>query len=143
MLSDVQSGGNCGQTVISAQRSASITGYLTANLLFLTWTKDRREKLSYREKSNDDRTGDGGDGSLIIQADTRELSIRKHICALSQAGIMPAHKCNEHISQEKCGRDSNVVECRNDNVSNNDECAREKYARKKIDAILLPPLCQD
>lgn len=33
-----------------------------------------------------------------------------------------------------------VVEYNNDNASNNDECPRGKYARKKIDAIILPAL---
>lgn len=82
-------------------------------------------------------------GVVIIQADTRGLNTGERICVLSRVGIAPAHKYGEHISPEKCDHDSSVVECNNDNVSNNDECQREKYARKKIDAIILPPLYYD
>ena len=83
---------------------------------------------------------------VIIQADTREPNVRKHICALSRVGIAPCTETGlgEHTSpREKCGRDSSsVVECNDDNASNTirDEYQREKDLRvgNRIGAKILP-----
>ena len=52
-----------------------------------------RGKLSLQKEVTTIRTGQsGGEAVVIIQADTRELNVRKHICALSRVGIAPAQK---------------------------------------------------
>lgn len=77
---------------------------------------------------------------FIIQTDTSKTEHKEtYLRLVAVWNRACAQTEGTYITGKMRARQWRVVEYNNDNGSNNDECPRGKYARKKIDAIILPP----
>lgn len=78
---------------------------------------------------------------LIIQTDAPRTEHKEtYLRLVAVWNRACAQTGGTYITGKMRARQWCVVEYNNDNASNNDECPRGKYARKKIDAIILSAL---